>query len=267
MMAIFKAFVREDEEAKHLVTKPSFFPDSVYVLIKEAYTDLRGQIFTLSTKQWQIRITEGRTTHVRDPTTGSFSLLPSAAEELWPTADWNQSWQNLRCRGLSPQQKTTLFKLCNDLIPHGVLLQKFKLASSAMCQHCNMVDGPLHFPTCTQANNLGSFTQETLSPLFFTQGDFSWGKVGTLDLSAASHEERLAGLVLLSETYHCDKEKCSESLSSQARSNSQPQSGSHCQVVPWSRNNLSNMGGRPQDSEPVPLPRSLQASPLGGAGW
>ena len=154
----------------------------------------------MSTKQWQRRFTEGRTTHVRDPTTGSFSLLPSAAEELWPTADWNQSWQNLRCRGLSPQQKTTLFKLCNDLIPHGVLLQKFKLASSAMCQHCNEVDGPLHFPTCTQANNLGSFTQETLSPLFFTQGDFSWGKVGTLDLSAASHEERLAGLVLLSET-------------------------------------------------------------------
>ena len=72
------------------------------------------------------------------------------------------------------------FKLCYDLIPHGVLLQKFKLASSAMCQHCNEVDGPLHFPTCTQANNLGSFTQETLSPLFFTQEDFSWGKVGTL---------------------------------------------------------------------------------------
>ena len=51
MMAIFKAFVREDDEAKHLVKKPSFFPESIYVLIKEAYTDLRGQIFTLSTKQ------------------------------------------------------------------------------------------------------------------------------------------------------------------------------------------------------------------------
>ena len=36
MMAISKAFVREDGEAKHLVKKPSFFPDSIYVLIKEA---------------------------------------------------------------------------------------------------------------------------------------------------------------------------------------------------------------------------------------
>ena len=176
--------------------KPPLFPDSIYVLIKEAYSDLRGQIFTMSTNQWQRRFTESRITHVRDPTTGSFSLLPSATEELWPSAEWIQSWQNLRHKGLSPEQKSTLFKLCNNLIPHGVLLQKFKLASSAMCQHCNMVDGPLHFPTCTQ----GSFTQETLSPLFFTQGDFSWGKVGTLDLSAASHEERIAGLVLLSET-------------------------------------------------------------------
>ena len=73
MMAIFKAFVREDDEAKHLVKKPSFFPDSIYVLIKEAYRDLRGQIFILSTKQWQSRITEGQTTHVRDPITGSLS--------------------------------------------------------------------------------------------------------------------------------------------------------------------------------------------------
>ena len=200
MMAIYKAFVREDNEAKHLVKKPSFFPDSLYVLIKEAFSDLRGQIFTMSTNQWQRRFTESWITHVRDPTTGSFSLLPSATEELWPTADWIQSWQNLRCKGLSPEQKSTLFKLCNDLIPHGVLLQKFKLASSAVCQHCNEVDGPLHFPTCSQANNLGSFTQEILSPLFFTQGDFSWGKVGTLDLSSASQVERLAGLVLLSET-------------------------------------------------------------------
>ena len=73
----------------------------------------------------------------------------------------------------APEQKSTLLKFCNDLIPHGVVLQKFKLAISTMCQHCNEVDGPLHFLTCTQANDLDSFTRETLSPLFFTQGDFS----------------------------------------------------------------------------------------------
>ena len=66
-----------------------------------------------------------------------------------------------------------MFKFCNDLIPHGVLLQKFKLANLAVCQHCNEVDVTFHFLTCIQANTLGS---------------------------AASHEERLAGLILLSET-------------------------------------------------------------------
>ena len=36
MSAIFKAFVKGDEEAKQLVKKPSFFPESMYALVKEA---------------------------------------------------------------------------------------------------------------------------------------------------------------------------------------------------------------------------------------
>ena len=101
--------------------------------------------------------------------------------------------------GLSPDQKSTLFKLCNDLFPYTEQLQKFKLASSAECQFCKEVDGPPHFSNCIQAKSLGSFLQETLSPLFFTEEPFSWTKVRTLDLSAPSHEDRLSGLVLLSE--------------------------------------------------------------------
>ena len=101
--------------------------------------------------------------------------------------------------GLSPDQKSTLFKLRNDLFPYTEQLQKFKLATSAGCQFCQEVDGPLHFLNCIQAKSLGSFLRETLSPLFFTEEPFSWTKVRTLDLSAPSHEDRLSGLVLLSE--------------------------------------------------------------------
>ena len=171
----------------------------MYALVKEAYRDLKGQIFILSAKQWQIRITENLITHVRDPTTGLPSLLPSPSEELWPAGDWSQSRLNLKLGGLSPDQKSTLFKLCNDLFPYTEQLQKFKLASSAECQFCQEVDGPLHFFNCTQAKSLGSFLRETLSPLFFTEEPFSWTKVRSLDLSTPSHEDRLSGLVLLSE--------------------------------------------------------------------
>ena len=103
------------------------------------------------------------------------------------------------CFGRQFDQKSTLFKLCNDLFPHGELLQNFKQATSAGCQYCKEVDGPLHFLNCIQARSLGTFIRETLSPLFFTKEQFSWTKVRTLDLSASSQKDRLAGLILLSE--------------------------------------------------------------------
>ena len=39
----------------------------MYALVKEAYRDLKSQIFILSAKQWQNRITENLITHVREP--------------------------------------------------------------------------------------------------------------------------------------------------------------------------------------------------------
>ena len=108
----------------------------------------------------------------------------------------------MRWRGLSPEQKSTLFKFCNNLIPNGVQLQNFKMASTSTCQFCNEVDGKLHFLTCVQANHIGAFTKEALSSLFFQQGNFSWEKVGIVEIFTASHSERLAGLILLSEVVH-----------------------------------------------------------------
>ena len=102
MLSIFKAFVLEETEGRALVRKSSFFPEATYDLIKEAFLDIRCHIFSLSTKQWQDRITKKWSTHVRDPSLGTFSLLSTPAEENCPAADWGQTWQNIRLRGLSP---------------------------------------------------------------------------------------------------------------------------------------------------------------------
>ena len=53
--AIYRAFVQEEEDAKQLVKKPSFYPESMFTLVKEAFSALGGQIFCLSAKQWQLR--------------------------------------------------------------------------------------------------------------------------------------------------------------------------------------------------------------------
>ena len=67
MLSVYKAFVLEETESRALVRKPSYFPESIYDLIKEPLSDIRGHIFSLSTKQWKDRITKKWTTHVRDP--------------------------------------------------------------------------------------------------------------------------------------------------------------------------------------------------------
>ena len=139
-------------------------------------------------------------THFRDPTSGIASLLPSPLEETWPTYNWPQSRANLNLRGLSPNQRSTLFKLCNDLLSNSERLQKFKLATSAECSFCKGVDESLHFLTCSQAQGLGTFLQDSLIPIFFTEDQFSWSKVRSLDLSSPSLQDRLSGLVLIAET-------------------------------------------------------------------
>ena len=137
--AIYKVFVKDDEDVKQFVKKPSFYPEAMYASVKEALRDLGGQIFSLTAKQWQTRLTENLATHVRVPTSGIVSLLPSPAEESWPDSNWSQSRLNLSLKGLSPNQRSTLFKLSNDLFPHSEQLQKFNLSSTAECQFCKKI--------------------------------------------------------------------------------------------------------------------------------
>ena len=81
-------------------------------------------------------------------------------------------------------------------------LHKFKMLNTPTCQFCNEIDDKLHFMTCDQSNLIGAFIREALSPLFFQPGTFSWEKVGRAELHTASHNDRLAGLILLSEAVH-----------------------------------------------------------------
>ena len=171
----------------------------MFTLVKEAFSALGGQIFCLSAKQWQLRATENIVTHFRDPASGMASLLPSPAEETWPTHNWPQSRANLNIRGLTPNQRSTLYMLCNDLLTNSERLQKFKLATSAECPFCKEVDESLHFLSCSQAQGLGNFLEVSLTPIFFTEDQFSWAKVRSLDLNSASLHDKRAGLVLIAE--------------------------------------------------------------------
>merc|ERR1711928_11369 len=198
-LRVLLSLSRRGSVAKQYIWELLLHPCLMFFLRLRILSALGGQIFCLSVKQWQGRLTENMVTHFRDPTTGVASLLPSPAEETWPTHNWPQSRANLNLRGLTPFQRSTLYKLCNDLLSNSERLHKFNLATSADCTFCKEVDDPIHFLTCSQAQGLGTFLQDSLSPIFFTEDQFSWSKVRSLDLNSASLQDRLAGLALIAE--------------------------------------------------------------------
>mgnify|MGYP007015938606 FL=1 len=55
---------------------------------------------------------------------------------------------------------------------------------------------------CQQAGTIGKTVMRALSQASSQPEDFTWEQVGRLDLEFASEDDRLAGLILLSESVH-----------------------------------------------------------------
>ena len=82
------------------------------------------------------------------------------------------------------------------------MISKFKMVKSPTCQFCPETDDKMHFMYCQQAGTIGKTVMRALSQASSQPEDFTWEQVGRLDLEFASEDDRLAGLILLSESVH-----------------------------------------------------------------
>ena len=72
-------------------------------------------LFT-SARQWQTVLTEKAATHVTDPQSGALDLIRSRHETRLQEVNWDNSAALRRQPGLSPDQKSMLFLLTNNVI-------------------------------------------------------------------------------------------------------------------------------------------------------
>ena len=96
MSSVYRAFVSDEDDMRALVKRPTFLPQVVYDVIKEATEDNNDMIVGYTTKTWQERVTKRFITHNRDPQTGICTLIPTKQEDLNSDSDWENIWQNMR---------------------------------------------------------------------------------------------------------------------------------------------------------------------------
>ena len=66
---------------KSTIKRPSYYPETMFALIKSAHETNQGDILNLPTKLWQNMILEKGVTHTTDEVHGEPTLIPTPQEE------------------------------------------------------------------------------------------------------------------------------------------------------------------------------------------
>ena len=180
LKTLFRAFIIGDIDKK-TIKRPPYYPESTFLIIKQAYVDLAGNIMNLPTKRWQQIILERGITHIRNRDNGEISLLPTAQETTKPDIDWPRSRSNRFLRGLPPSNKSLMFRWIENLVVNQERLFKLGKVDSPICEYCNVApDNREHLWLCSQnshisiatRNMIESYAVKSLNPVNMCEVDF-----------------------------------------------------------------------------------------------
>ena len=107
-------------------------------------------------------------------------------------------------RGLTPQQKSTLFQFANNLIVNNCFLNKIGKTTSPRCSFCEEPDHRLHLLACPNSDGLGLAAVTIL--MESSKSPLTAQRLAVLDLDLHRHLV-LPALVVLSEALQLISEK------------------------------------------------------------
>ena len=152
--SLFRCYILNELEPGK-IKRPPYYTVSFFDHIKEAIQDEgMDRILFMSTKEWQRRLTERSTTHLRDPLSGIPDLIYTNTEKHYNNISWNNAWLFKRTPGLTPDQKSWLFLWSNNLLPTNERLHRVGKQQANTCSFCNEIDTRQHIFNCHFTNHL-----------------------------------------------------------------------------------------------------------------
>ena len=137
--------------------RPPYFSTEFFSIIRDVKVNTPLNVAWITVRQWYQLLLERGITHTSDDSDSPPALIVSRMEERYPEVDFKNSYRLARLFGLSPEQKSFLFKLLQDLIPTGERLSRIGKVPSAACQYCeDQLDLREHLLTCRYSSDVST---------------------------------------------------------------------------------------------------------------
>ena len=108
-------------------------------------------------KQWCQLLLERGVTHTSEDQDSPAILIPSRLEELNQGIDFSHTYRMARLPGLSPDQKSFLFKMIQNLLPTRERLHRVGKSPTSCCSFCDSPeDTPEHLLTCPYSSQVAT---------------------------------------------------------------------------------------------------------------
>ena len=144
--------------------KPPYYSATFFNLIKDVKNNTPLNVARVTVKQWYQLLLERGVTHTSTNHNEPPQIIPTRLEEKYPGIDLSDSYRLARTFGLSPDQKSFIFKMMQSLLPTRDRLARMGKVQSSICLHCDGIpDSTVHLITCSYSSEVTSRLQNCLA--------------------------------------------------------------------------------------------------------
>ena len=144
--------------------RPPYYSAEFFTIIKDIHNNTSLNVVWITVKQWYQILLERGLTHTSDDPDSPPILIKSHLEELSPDHDFSPSYRLARLFGLSPDLKSFMFKVLQNLLPTRERQHRCGRSPSPACTFCgDPQDTTLHLFSCPQSTQVTTPLLESLS--------------------------------------------------------------------------------------------------------
>ena len=144
--------------------RPPHYSVEFFAIIKDVHNNTPLNVAWITVKQWYQILLERGITHTSDDPNSAPTLINSHQEESNPDIDFCNSYKLARIFGLSPDQKSFMFRMLQNLLPTRERQHRCGRSPSPACTFCGEPeDKIIHLFSCPQSIQVTTPLLECLS--------------------------------------------------------------------------------------------------------